>query len=85
VGTSRPVVFEKAGLSRIFCNIHPHMAAYIMAVDSPYFSVSDEHGAFSIAGVPPGAYTYHAWRPGAQEIRGAVTVDSSHPLEVRWP
>ena len=85
VGTSRPVVFDKPGLSRIFCNIHPHMAAYIMAVDTPYFSISDEQGTFAISGVPPGSYTYHAWRPGGQELKGSVTVDSSHALEIRWP
>src|SRR5215213_328354 len=29
---AKPVVFDKPGLSRIFCNIHPHMAAYVMDV-----------------------------------------------------
>jgi plastocyanin len=85
VGTSRPIVFDKPGLSRIFCNIHPHMAAYVMAVNTPYFSMSDERGAFVLSGVPAGSYTYHAWRPGGQTLTGSVTVDSSHSLEVRWP
>jgi plastocyanin len=84
-GTSKPILFDKPGLSRIFCNIHPHMAAYIMAVDTPYFSTSDEDGVFAIAAVPAGTYTYHAWRPGGQTLTGSVTVDSSHALEVRWP
>ena len=94
VGTSKPIVFNRKGLSRIFCNIHPHMAAYIMAVDSPYFSMSDERGAFAISGVPAGSYTYHAWRPGGQEITGTVTVGATQgparsagpaEFEVRWP
>jgi hypothetical protein len=85
VGTSKPIVFDKPGLSRIFCNIHPHMAAYVLAVDTPYFSASDERGAFVISGVPAGSYTYHAWRPGGQTLTGPVTVGSSHVLEVRWP
>jgi plastocyanin len=85
VGTSKPIVFNRAGLSRIFCNIHPHMAAYIMAVDSPYFTVSDERGAFAISGVPAGSYSYHAWRPGGQEITGSVTVGASQAFEVKWP
>ena len=37
VGTTRDVTFGKPGLSRIFCNIHPNMAAYVMAVDSAVF------------------------------------------------
>jgi hypothetical protein len=34
VGTSKIVDFDKPGLSRIFCNIHPTMAAYVIAVES---------------------------------------------------
>ena len=83
-GTSRPIVFDRPGLSRVFCNIHPHMAAYVMAVDSPYFAVTDEQGAFTIPSVPAGTYTYHAWRPGGETLTDSVTVDSSHPLLIRW-
>src|SRR5207244_7022575 len=39
VGAVRQVRFDQAGLSRIFCNIHPNMAAYVMAIESPYFGV----------------------------------------------
>ena len=84
-GTARKVAFDKPGLSRIFCNIHPHMAAYVMAVDTPYFAVSDERGAFVIPAVPAGTYTYHAWRPGGQTLTGSVSVDSGHPLDILWP
>ena len=35
-GTSKRIVFDKPGLARLFCNIHPNMAAYVMAVDTPY-------------------------------------------------
>ncbi len=85
VGTVRHVTFDHAGLSRIFCNIHPNMAAYVLAVDSPYFGVSDEHGQFTIAGVTPGAYTYHAWRAGEAELTGPAAVDAETPLDIQWP
>ena len=29
-------------------------------------------------GVPPGTYTYHAWRPGGQPLTGSVTVDGDN-------
>ncbi|MEO5740464.1 MAG: carboxypeptidase regulatory-like domain-containing protein [Vicinamibacterales bacterium] len=83
-GAVRRIAFDKPGLARLFCNIHPNMAAYVMAVDSPYFTVSNENGAFTIPGVPPGTYTYHAWRPGGQPLTGSVTVDGNTPLEIRW-
>jgi plastocyanin len=85
VGTKKRLTFERAGLSRLFCNIHPAMAAYIMAVDSAYFAVSDKDGRFAIRNVPPGTYTYHAWRPGGEILTGSVTVEAGAPLEVRWP
>ena len=83
-GSLRTVVFDKPGLSRIFCNIHPNMAAYVMAVETPYFAVSDERGAFTIA-VPSGTYTYHAWRPGGTTLTGTVTLDQGTPFKIEWP
>jgi plastocyanin len=85
VGTARTVTFDRPGLSRIFCNIHPNMAAYVLAVDSGYFAVSDSQGQFILAGVPLGSYTYHAWRPGGQTTTGIVVVGADRKLEIRWP
>jgi plastocyanin len=83
-GTSRPIKFDTPGLARLFCNIHPNMAAYVLAVESPYFAVSKEDGTFTIQGVPAGTYTYHAWRPGGPQLTGTIAVDGSKPLEIRW-
>jgi plastocyanin len=83
-GTSKPILFDRPGLARLFCNIHPNMAAYVMAVDTPYYVVSDDRGAFSIADVPPGTYTYHAWRAGGQVLTGRVTVDGKQGLDIQW-
>lgn len=85
VGALKQVIFDQPGLSRIFCNIHPNMAAYVLAVDSPYFALSDADGAFTIASVPPGSYTYHAWRAGATELTGTWTSTPGQPLTVSWP
>jgi plastocyanin len=85
VGAVRRITFDKPGMSRIFCNIHPNMAAYVVAVDSPYFAVSDGGGAFTIVSVAPGTYTYHAWRPGSATITGTSAAAPEKPLEVRWP
>jgi plastocyanin len=83
-GTSKRIAFDKPGLARIFCNIHPNMAAYVMAVATPFHAVSDERGNFTIPGVPPGTYTYHAWRPGRKTLTGSVTVDGTQPLDFTW-
>ena len=85
IGAVKHVVFDKPGVSRIFCNIHPHMAAYVVAVDSSLFTVSGDDGSFTLHGVPEGTYTYHAWRAGAAPLTGTVTTQAGTPLDLEWP
>jgi plastocyanin len=81
--TSKQVTFDKPGLSRLFCNIHPHMAAYVMAVDSPYYAVSDDKGEFVIPGLGAGTFTYHTWRPGAAIATATATISPERPWEIQ--
>ncbi len=60
-GTTRNVVFDKPGISYIFCNIHSEMSAVVIAVSSPYYGISDQRGRVSIPNVPPGRYTLRIW------------------------
>jgi plastocyanin len=86
VGMVKTVLFDKPGLSRIFCNIHPQMAAYVLAVDTPFYAVTDAHGHFVIHGLPPGTYTYHAWRAGGPLIDSTLTAaPADTPVVVQWP
>jgi plastocyanin len=55
-GSSKTVHFDKPGVSFLFCNIHPEMSAVVVAVETPYFGVSDRAGRVSLAGVPDGQY-----------------------------
>ena len=85
VGSKRLVTFDKPGLSRIFCNIHMNMAAYVMTVDTPFFAVSNGAGDFTIASVPARRYTYHAWRAGAPDVDGSLSAPRRDPLAIEWP
>src|SRR3954447_19011465 len=60
-GKSRSVAFNKPGVSFIFCNIHPEMSATIVAVDTPYYGISDRAGRITIPGVPFGRYQLYVW------------------------
>jgi plastocyanin len=64
-GQSRGVVFNRVGVSYIFCNIHPEMSAVIITLDTPWFGTADEHGEIRISGVPPGSYILQAWSEAA--------------------
>ncbi len=65
-GSSRTVKFDRPGVSFIFCNIHPEMSAYVLALTTPYYAVSDSRGQITIANVPPGAYRVHVWYERAE-------------------
>lgn len=63
-GTTRDVQFDKPGVSYIFCNIHAEMSAVIIAVNTPYYAVSDARGELVIPNVTPGRYAMHVWYDG---------------------
>jgi len=60
-GSTRNVVFDKPGISYIFCNIHSEMSAVVIAVSSPYYGISDQSGRVAIPHVPTGRYTLRIW------------------------
>jgi plastocyanin len=72
-GTTRFVQFDKPGISFIFCNIHAQMSAVIIALDTPYYAVSDARGDLNLAGVPPGRYQ-------VQVFHTSVAPDALHAL-----
>src|SRR6202011_852172 len=64
-GTTRYVQFDKPGISYIFCNIHAQMSAVIIALNTPYYGVSNAHGDISIRNVPPGRYELQVFHSSA--------------------
>lgn len=60
-GTTRNVSFDRAGVSYIFCNIHAEMSAVVIALDTPYFGISNRKGEVVIPQVPAGRYTMRVW------------------------
>jgi plastocyanin len=84
VGATKQVTFSEPGVSRLFCNIHPNMAGYVVVVDSPWFATSDATGSIRIPDVEPGDYTWRAWRAAGPVLDGQITVRSGAVLEVGW-
>jgi len=54
----------RPGVVRVLCDAHPHMWAWMIVHDSPYYAVSDERGAYKIDGIPPGSYRVTMWHEG---------------------
>jgi plastocyanin len=64
-GSTKGVRFDHEGVSYIFCNIHPEMAAVIVTLSTPYFSISADDGHIVLHDVPPGTYEMHIWVEGS--------------------
>jgi plastocyanin len=62
-GTTQFVKFDRPGISFIFCNIHAQMSAVVIALNTPYYSISNWRGEISIANVVPGRYQMHVFHP----------------------
>lgn len=60
-GSTRNVSFDRPGISYIFCNIHAEMSAVVIALDTPYFGISNRKGEIVIADVPVGRYLMKTW------------------------
>jgi Carboxypeptidase regulatory-like domain len=54
----------RPGIVRVVCDAHPHMTAWMIVHDNPYYAVTDARGAFRIDGIPPGAYKITMWHEG---------------------
>ncbi len=62
VGTpANPVVFDKAGVAVLGCNIHDQMVAWVVVVDSPWFATTNAQGKVQLPAVPAGRYQLRVW------------------------
>lgn len=84
-----PVVFDKAGLVVLGCNIHDRMVGYLMVVDTPWFGKTGRNGQVRIDGLPNGDYKVSVWTPRmkiddlpkAVRVTGDAVVDTSIDLK----
>lgn len=80
-GQTRSHRFDAVGTVSILCNMHAEMSAFVVIVDTPYFTKTDSKGRFRIPGVPSGHYSARAWHESRREatkpidISGATTID----------
>lgn len=65
------------------CGFHAYMESWAIAVDNPYYVLTDENGRFSLEGVPPGTYDLRAWHPGVKQVmKKPVTIELGANLTI---
>ncbi|MFO1449441.1 MAG: carboxypeptidase regulatory-like domain-containing protein [Opitutaceae bacterium] len=84
----RPIpsqVFDLPGLVTLRCDIHEHMRALILVLDTPHFVVTDETGRFRLEGLPVGSYVLKAWLNSRVVREQPVVLKDDGVLEVNFP
>jgi plastocyanin len=87
-GKSRSVTFDKPGVVRILCNVHPNMEAFVVVKEHPYFAAPDPSGNYRLNDVPLGKYRVQVWHPqlgtteaGVELVREGEVVDINFELK----
>jgi len=81
-GKSQHETFTRAGLVKVFCDIHSHMSASILVLDHPYFAIPSIDGNYEIRNVPPGQYTIVGWHERVGERSASVRVEAGKAATV---
>ena len=79
------VVFDVPGLVTLRCDIHEHMRALILVLDTPYFALSDSEGRFRLSGLPAGHHTLKAWISSKTTLERPVELSNRSTLRVNLP
>ena len=81
-GASRDAVLKNPGIVRVYCNIHPDMAASVVVVEGNAFSVVLPDGSYRIDGIPAGRHEAHIWSDVAGEQ--VVTLEFEAGRATSW-
>jgi plastocyanin len=76
-GGSRAMTFENPGVVRIYCNIHPQMAAVLVVIDGGIWAQAGDDGTAVLANVPAGKAAVHAWDEKGGDFTAAVEVPAA--------
>ncbi len=68
-----PVIFDKAGVVVLGCNIHDWMIGYIYVSETPFYAKTGPLGTASIGEMPPGEYTVRIWHPNMDRAEDATS------------
>ena len=54
-------IFDQPGVVKLYCEIHEHMRATILVLDTPHFVKTDTNGNYRLEGLPAGKFSLKAW------------------------
>ncbi|MDW3652853.1 MAG: hypothetical protein R8P61_37585 [Bacteroidia bacterium] len=79
-----PKRIDRTGTIKIFCDIHAHMRAYVISVDTPYFSRLDARGEYEIRNLPDGRYRMEIIHPMLDSYSREIELEGGENLFRSW-
>ncbi|MEW6306852.1 MAG: carboxypeptidase regulatory-like domain-containing protein [Verrucomicrobiota bacterium] len=78
------ITFNQPGVVKLYCEIHDHMRATILVLDTPYFVKTDAEGNFKLTNLPDGKYTLKVWADD-KTTEKAVELKAGETVKVDFP
>jgi plastocyanin len=78
-------VFDVPGLVTLRCDIHEHMRALILVLETPHFITTDTDGRFRLKDLPAGKFKLKAWLSSKSTLEIPVELKSDSTLQVNLP
>ena len=79
---------KKRTLFVMQCGFHAYMESWGFAVANPYYALTDTHGSYAIADIPPGVWRVQVWHPMVSK-EYTVTINPGEtadlPIEIKAP
>jgi plastocyanin len=85
---AEPVLFDRAGVVVLGCNIHDWMIGYVYVADSPWFAKTGKDGKAVLAVLPARSYVVRIWHPqlegGEDATRRTIDASRARVVPVEW-
>lgn len=84
-GSPYALPIKKRGIIKLNCDIHPHMEAFILSLETPYFTRVDANGNYRIDDLPPGRYRLDLYYPGEKRQSQEIDLAAGATLSLDLP
>jgi plastocyanin len=82
-GKTKEQRFDQAGVYSLYCNVHPRMTAFVIALRTPYYTQAGADGRFSLENIPAGQYKLNVWHDRTTLVTRDLAVPAAGVSNVR--
>jgi plastocyanin len=79
------VLFDVPGMVTVRCDIHEHMRAIILVLDTPHFVLSAPDGTYRLPGLPAGKFVLKVWLDSRTTLERPVELSDGPALHADFP